>query len=62
MTHELLETSLLGEAIATSSVPIIVWDSTFRYLGANDAARALLGYTADELFALRPALPDCRPI
>jgi PAS domain-containing protein len=49
---DLLESSLLGEALATSSVPVLIWDAALRYLGGNDAARGLLGYTAAELLGL----------
>ena len=46
--------ALLGEAADEARVGIAVYDETGKYLAANKATCALLGYDLDELFELPP--------
>jgi PAS domain S-box-containing protein len=47
----LLHQALLGEALMTAGSAVFVTDDAGRYLAANDAALALVGYTREELAA-----------
>lgn len=49
----LIQTALLGEAVDNGPAPIFVADETRRYVAVNRAACDLLGYTREELLALR---------
>ncbi len=49
---ELLHETLLGEAAASGTAAFLLSGDDLRYVAANDAACALLGYTRDELLAL----------
>jgi PAS domain S-box-containing protein len=47
--HDLVQETLLGEAIEHAPVGVIVLDEEGRYLAANRLACTLSGYTRDEL-------------
>jgi PAS domain S-box-containing protein len=51
----LIQTSLLGEAVDTSPALVFVADEEMRYIAVNQTACDALGYTRDELLALRVA-------
>src|SRR4051794_41841423 len=51
--EDLLQASLLGDAVDAAPIAVYVGDDDFRYLAVNRAACALLGYTRDELIRLR---------
>jgi PAS domain S-box-containing protein len=53
VAHELVQKSLLGEAVDRGPVAIFVADDDERYLAVNAYACELLGYERDELLALR---------
>lgn len=52
----LIQETLVGEAVANAGYAVLVADENMRYLAANDAACALLGYGRDELLTL--SVPD----
>jgi PAS domain S-box-containing protein len=56
VTHELVQKSLVGEALEHGPVAIFVADDDGRYLAVNAYACELLGYTRSELLDLR--VPD----
>src|SRR4051794_41474817 len=51
--EDLLQASLLGDAVDAAPIAVYVGDDDFRYLAVNRAACELLGYTRDELIRLR---------
>jgi PAS domain S-box-containing protein len=51
--HELVQKSLVGEAVDHGPVAIFVADDDERYLAVNAYACELLGYDRDELLQLR---------
>jgi PAS domain S-box-containing protein len=53
VAHELVQKSLVGEALEHGPMAIFVADDTGRYLAVNAYACDLLGYTRDELLDLR---------
>jgi PAS domain S-box-containing protein len=53
VTHELVQKSLVGEALEHGPVAVFVADDDGRYLAVNTYACELLGYTRSELLALR---------
>jgi PAS domain S-box-containing protein len=56
VTHELVQKSLVGEALEHGPVAVFVADDDGRYLAVNAYACELLGYTRSELLELR--VPD----
>jgi PAS domain S-box-containing protein len=56
VTHELVQKSLVGEALEHGPVAVFVADDDGRYLAVNAYACELLGYTRSELLDLR--VPD----
>jgi len=56
VTHELVQKSLVGEALEHGPVAVFVADDDGRYLAVNAYACKLLGYTRAELLDLR--VPD----
>jgi PAS domain S-box-containing protein len=55
VAHELVQRSLLGEAVDPGPVAIFVADDDQKYLAVNTYACDLLGYTREELLELRVA-------
>ncbi len=53
VTHELVQKSLVGEALEHGPVAVFVAGDDGRYLAANAYACELLGYTRSELLELR---------
>lgn len=53
VAHELVQKSLVGEALENGPVAVFVADDDGRYLAVNSYACGLLGYTREELLALR---------
>ena len=53
VTHELVQKSLVGEALEHGPVAVFVADDDGRYLAVNAYACELLGYTRSELLDLR---------
>jgi len=53
VAHELVQKSLVGEALEHGPVAVFVADEEGRYLAENAYACELLGYTRDELLGLR---------
>ena len=53
VAHELVQKSLVGEALEHGPMAIFVADDDGRYLAVNAYACDLLGYTRDELLELR---------
>ena len=49
----LIQTALLGEAIDDGPALIFIADDEMRYIAVNECACRTLGYTRDELLALR---------
>jgi PAS domain S-box-containing protein len=55
VAEPLVQAGLLGEAIDRAPDAVLVADESMRYLAVNQAACRLLGYTREELLALRIA-------
>ena len=53
VAEPLVQAGLLGEAIDRAPDAVLVADESMRYLAVNQAACKLLGYTREELLALR---------
>ena len=53
VAHELVQKSLVGEALEHGPMAVFVADETGRYLAVNAYACELLGYTREELLDLR---------
>jgi PAS domain S-box-containing protein len=53
VTHDLVQKSLVGEALEHGPVAVFVADDDGRYLAVNAYACELLGYTRAELLELR---------
>jgi PAS domain S-box-containing protein len=53
VSEPLIQTSLLGEAIENGPVAVLVADEQGRYVAVNQAACHLLGYSREELLAMR---------
>ena len=53
VAEPLVQAGLLGEAIDRAPDCVLVADESMRYLAVNQAACKLLGYTREELLALR---------
>jgi PAS domain S-box-containing protein len=53
VSQPLIQASLLGEAIEHGPVVVFVADEHGRYVAVNKAACTLLGYSREELLALR---------
>jgi PAS domain S-box-containing protein len=51
--HDLIQTTLLGEAVENAPVAVFVADDEMQYIAVNRAACTLLGYERDELLAMR---------
>ena len=51
--QELIQTTLLGEAAENAPIAIFVADDEMGYIAVNRRACDLLGYTRDELLALK---------
>ena len=52
VSHELVQKSLVGEALEHGPMAIFVADDSGRYIAVNAYACELLGYTRDELLDL----------
>ena len=52
VSHELVQKSLVGEALERGPVAVFVADESARYIAVNAYACELLGYTRDELLEL----------
>jgi PAS domain S-box-containing protein len=52
VANDLIQQSLLGDAIDAGPVAVFVADEDQRYLAVNDYACRLLGYSREELLAL----------
>src|SRR5687768_11389000 len=52
VAHELVQRSLVGEAVDSGPVAIFVADDDKKYLAVNAYACTLLGYTREELLEL----------
>src|SRR5215210_3503171 len=50
--HDLIQTSLLGEAVENAPVGVFVADEEMRYIAVNQTASAMLGYEREELLGL----------
>jgi PAS domain S-box-containing protein len=50
--HDLIQTSLLGDAVENAPIGVFVADEEMRYVAVNRAAAAMLGYERDELLGL----------
>ena len=53
VAEPLVQAGLLGEAIDRAPDAVLVADESMRYIAVNQAACRLLGYTREELLALR---------
>jgi PAS domain S-box-containing protein len=53
VAEPLVQAGLLGEAIDRAPDAVLVVDESMRYIAVNQAACRLLGYTREELLALR---------
>jgi PAS domain S-box-containing protein len=53
VAEPLVQAGLLGEAIDRAPDAVLVADESMRFLAVNQAACRLLGYTREELLALR---------
>jgi PAS domain S-box-containing protein len=53
VSEPLIQASLLGEAVEHGPAAVFVADERGRYVAVNQAACALVGYTREELLALR---------
>ena len=54
--HALIQTALVGEALDAGPALVLVADEDMRYIAVNQFACTELGYSRDELLALR--VPD----
>jgi PAS domain S-box-containing protein len=52
--QSMLMRTLIGEAVDEARVGVVVYDDNGSYIAANRAMCEVLGYTLDELLALRP--------
>jgi PAS domain S-box-containing protein len=59
--HDLLQSTLLGEALEHASVGIVVFDAEGTYLAVNRYAAELLGYSRDEFLTLSPRDLSVKP-
>ena len=55
VAHDLVQKSLVGEALDSGPVAVFVADDDGKYLAVNAYACELLGYDREELLALRVA-------
>jgi PAS domain S-box-containing protein len=53
VSEPLIQASLLGEAVEHGPAAVFVADEDGRYVAVNQAACALVGYTREELLAMR---------
>jgi PAS domain S-box-containing protein len=53
VSEPLIQTSLLGEAVEHGPAAVFVADEEGRYVAVNQAACTLVGYTREELLAMR---------
>ena len=53
VAETIIQTSLLGEAVDGGPALVFVADEEMRYIAVNQRACDVLGYTRDELLALR---------
>ena len=51
--HELVQATLIGEAIDPGPAAVLVADEEMRYVAVNDFACQLLGYSREDLLSLR---------
>ena len=51
--HELIQATLIGEAIDPGPAAVFVADEQMRYVAVNDFACRMLGYSREDLLALR---------
>lgn len=61
-TLDLIQATLLGDAADHAPMAIFVGDDDLRYIAVNRYACELLGYTRDELLALRATDLTTRPL
>lgn len=60
--HEpLVQISLVGEAIEHGPIAVFVFDDDLRYVAVNEYACRLLGYSREELLALRAGALSTSP-
>jgi PAS domain S-box-containing protein len=59
--QELIQTTLLGEAAENAPLAIFVADEDMAYIAVNRRACELLGYTRDELLALKVSDVSANP-
>ena len=55
VAEALIQTALLGEALDSGPALVFVADEDMRYVAVNETACRTLGYTRDELLALKVA-------
>ena len=60
--QELIQTTLLGEAAENAPIAILVADDEMTYIAVNRRACDLLGYTRDELLALKVSDVSANPL
>jgi PAS domain S-box-containing protein len=60
--QELIQTTLLGEAAENAPIAIFVADDDMSYIAVNRRACDLLGYTRDELLALKVSDVSASPL
>jgi PAS domain S-box-containing protein len=52
-TNRILDHTLLGEAVLTAAVAVLVSDDDGNYIAVNDAAEEMLGYSREEFRKLK---------
>jgi PAS domain S-box-containing protein len=60
-TNRILDHTLLGEAMLSGGVAVLVTDDDGNYLAVNDAAEKLLGYSREEFRKLHTTDVSVRP-
>jgi PAS domain S-box-containing protein len=60
-TNRILDHTLLGEAMLTGGVAVLVTDDDGNYVAVNDAAEKLLGYSREEFRKLHTSEVSTRP-
>lgn len=59
--HDLMQPTLLGEALEHAPVGIVVFDAEGTYLAVNRFGHELLGYSRNEFLTLSPSELAARP-